>query len=196
MSEKTVFVIPGFRQKADNKAYKEIAKILKGEGYRPILTNIPWKQTTISENTAYFLKQFKKIKTKEKYILGFSFGAMIAFIASTKVKVSGLILCSLSPYFQEDVLKDNNKWASSISTARYEDFSKLHAGTLAKNIKSGQTHFLYGAKEAKTLIKRVTETYGHIRSTRKHLIPIREAEHNIGDKRYLYKIQQIAKTLH
>ncbi|MCL5071361.1 MAG: alpha/beta hydrolase [Actinobacteria bacterium] len=109
---KTIFIIPGYRQRPENKAYKDLAKIVKAEGYNPVLISIPWKQTTISENCEYFLKLFKKINADEKYILGFSFGAMIAFLASTKISVSGLILCSLSPYFKEDLSELDENWLS------------------------------------------------------------------------------------
>ncbi|MFI5265598.1 MAG: hypothetical protein ACHQT7_02540, partial [Candidatus Levyibacteriota bacterium] len=105
--EKVIFIIPGFRQSTTSTAYKEIAKVLKSEGYHPILVKIPWKGSTISSSTEYFLKRFNKIDAKKKYILGFSYGAMIAFLAATKVKTTGLILCSMSPYFKEDLSKSN-----------------------------------------------------------------------------------------
>ncbi|MBI4080314.1 MAG: hypothetical protein HY430_00920 [Candidatus Levybacteria bacterium] len=194
-AEKIVYIIPGFKQRTSGKAYKEIAAILKSEGYHPILITIPWKKTSISENTAYFLKEYKKVLAKKEYILGFSFGAMIAFLAATKVNTTGLILCSLSPYFQEDLEKMKKNPAAQITRRRYKDFSKLHCSSLAKRVKAGQIHMLYGAKEAKTLIKRVTETYGHLSSTDKYLIPIEKTTHDIGDKRYLTKIHQIAKIM-
>ncbi|RJQ36944.1 hypothetical protein C4559_04405 [Candidatus Microgenomates bacterium] len=195
MNKKIIYIIPGYRHKPANKAYKEIAKILKNEGYSPVLINISWKQTTISENTRYFLKEYKKINSRKKYILGFSYGAMIAFLASTKVAVSGLILCSLSPYFKEDFAKTKNKLISSITVNRYEDFLSLESTTLVKQIKAKKILLLYGVKEAKPLIKRVNETYDQILSLNKYLIPIKETDHNIGDRRYLNTIHQVAKGL-
>lgn len=103
---------------------------------------------------------------------------MIAFIASTKVEVCGLILCSLSPYFKEDLPS-----------------SRFHCDTVAKKTKAKQILMLYGAKEAKSLIKRATEAFDQISSAHKYLIPIRETEHNIGDKKYLNIIHQVAKVL-
>lgn len=187
-AKKTIFIIPGYRHTPTHKAYKEIAKVLQNEGYSPILIAIPWKQTTISENTKYFLKEYKKIHRKKKYILGFSLGAMIAFLASTKVEVSGLILCSLSPYFKEDLQKVSN-------SLRYQDFSKLHCATLAKQIKAEQILMLYGSKEARILIKRVKEAFYQISSKQKYLFSIKETDHNIGDKKYLRTIHQVAKEL-
>src|SRR5688572_27819883 len=102
-SRKTIFIIPGYRHGPTNKAYQSLAQILKSEGYEPIVVAIPWKKSTISENTQHFLKTYNKTKAGKKYVMGFSYGAMIAFIAATKVDVEGLILCSLSPFFSEDV---------------------------------------------------------------------------------------------
>ncbi len=179
VEQKIVFIIPGYKHKPSHKAYTHLAKILENEGYQPILVPIPWESTTISENATYFLKEYKKIKAKKKYILGFSFGAMIAFIAATKVRASGVILCSLSPYFKEDV-----------------SFSQLRCATLAKQIKAEQIHLLYGKNEARSVIRRVSETYRQISVTQKYLIPIKDTEHDIGNRRYLHTIAQIARVLH
>lgn len=192
MKKKLIYVIPGFRHQPKQKAYKEIAKILKTEGYQPILVPVSWRQSTISENTEKFLKVYKKIKTRKKYILGFSFGAMIALLASTKVNAAGLILCSLSPYFQEDIKRVKK---SSVSQMMKDDFSTLHCGTLVKQIKAKQIHMLYGAKETKSLINRVINTFDQMLLADKYLISIKLAEHDIGDKRYLRVINQVAREL-
>lgn len=194
-TKKTVFIIPGYKHRPSQKAYKQLSKMLKKEGYHPIPITIPWKQTTISENTEYFLKRFKKIRRKEKYILGFSYGAMIAFLASTKVSTAGLILCSLSPYFKEDVTKVSAYAASSITTPQYEDFSKLHCARLARKVKAKQILFLHGEKETKPLIKRVHEAFGHISSKHKYLVSIKKADHDIGNKNYLRTIHHVTQGL-
>ena len=159
-SKKIIFIIPGFRQRTTSKAYKELSEVLKDEGYTPILVKITWRNSTISENTKHFLKVYKKNRARKKYILGFSYGAMIAFIAASQVNTSGLILCSLSPYFSEDVSKlknlrfsaGRNKAISTLMENRYRDFSKLHYRTLAKLIKTRQVLMLYGRQETRSLI--------------------------------------------
>lgn len=177
-AKKTIFIIPGYRHLPTNKAYKEIVKLLKKEGYYPIVVNLSWKSTNFLQNTEIFLKKYKKINRKKKYILGFSFGAMVGFLASTKVDVSGVILCSLSPYFKEDLKS-----------------SSLQSKILAKRIKARQVLMLYGSKEEWSLRKRVNETFDHIKHTNKYLFSIKSAEHNIGDKRYLQTIHQAARVL-
>lgn len=187
-SKKTILIIPGFRHSPLQHAYKTLSKTLKKEGYYPIVVKIPWKKTTISENTEYFLKVYKSIRRKEKYILGFSYGAMIAFIASTKVSTKGLILCSLSPYFKEDVSKKHFKEISNVTPLRYEDFRHLSCDILAKKVKAKHVLMLYGDKESPLLIKRVTQAFKHISTKEKYLVPIKKTEHNISDKRYLRTI--------
>lgn len=191
MSRKTIFIIPGYKHSPTKRAYKNISKILKAQGFEPVTIDIPWEKT-ISKNVKYFLKEFKKIKTAEKYILGFSLGAMIAFVASTKVKVKGLILCSLSPYFKEDLSNLRDPWISDVMK---KDFSKLRCAGLAKKIKARKILMLYGTEEARSLINRVTETYGQLPSRNKHLVKVKETGHNIGNERYLRKISLAAKRL-
>lgn len=192
IATRTIFIIPGFKHTPTTKAYKELARMLKKDGYRPILVTLPWKQTTISQNTNLFLKKYKKITTRKKYILGFSFGAMVAFIASTKVNSSGLILCSLSPYFKEDLRSVKKSYVSEIMK---EDFATLHCKTLAKQVKAKQILMLYGALETRSLKNRVTNAFDQIESTHKYLFQIKATEHDLGDKRYLHTIHQAAKTL-
>lgn len=177
--KKTIFIIPGYRQSSTSKAYKAIAVLFAQHGYEPIILSFSWKQS-ILQNTEYFLKEYKKVRRKKKYILGFSFGAMIAFLAATKVKVSGLILCSLSPFFKEDSKKE---------------FFDLQFAQLVKKVKADQIVLLYGVKEARSLINRVKETFLHISSKKKKLLPIKNTDHSIGNKNYLQIIHQAVKIL-
>lgn len=192
--QKAIFIIPGFRQSPTSRAYKELAKVLKADGYSPIMVKISWKNSTISQNSTYFLKKFERTSARKKYILGFSYGAMIALISATKVKSSGVILCSLSPYFKEDISK-TNKAVSTLMAQRYKDFSKLHCGTLARQLKTKQIVMLYGTEESKPLIRRATRAFSQIVSHKKYLIPVLKTEHDIGSKRYLSTIDLAARAL-
>ena len=178
LRKKTIFIIPGHRQLPTNKAYKEIVKFLKKEGYHPIIVSLSWRNNGFLDNTEYFLKKYKKVNREKKYILGFSFGAMVAFLASTKVDVSGLILCSLSPYFKEDL-----------------ESSSLHFADLVKQIKAKQILMVYGTKEERTLIRRVRKAYADMPLENKYLYTIKGIDHTIGNKKYLQTIHQAAKFL-
>lgn len=189
MRNKAIFIIPGYRQSATSKTYQEIAATFRNEGFSPILVKIPWKNSTISDNTEYFLEKYKKIKARRKYILGFSYGAMIAFITTTKVSASGLILCSLSPYFKEDLPKKTTAAQSMLMIDRFNDFQKFHSGKIAKATKAKKVLMLYGAQESLPLIRRVVKTFSKIPS-KKHLIKVSRTEHEIGNHRYLNAISK------
>ncbi len=191
---KVIFVIPGFEESVLADGYREVEKIIKAEGYMPVLVDVSWDGTTVSENTEKFLKVYNNIEADKKYILGFSFGAMIAFLASTKVEVTGLILCSLSPYFSEDLPKIGKYWTPS-TLKRYQDFAGLSCNVLAKQLKTQQVLMLYGEEEDKSLVNRVRDAFEKINLSNKYLVPITGAEHNIGDARYLLRIHQVAHRL-
>lgn len=199
--EKFVFIVPGYRHKPTNKGYREIRKLLKKEGYSPISVAIPWKKSTISENTEFFLKKYKdivakkQIKPRQIYILGFSFGAMIAFLAATKISVKGLILCSLSPYFKEDLSKNKPTRLTVLQEKRWKDFSSFRNSNLSEKIKAKRIFMLYGTKESRSLIKRVTATFKKVSAQKKYLFPILNTQHDIADKKYLYTLHSIAKEI-
>lgn len=189
MSKKgTFFIIPGFRQKPTGKSYSEIASFLRKEGFNPAVIEIPWSRQSITENVEYFLKQYKKSRVKNKYILGFSYGAMIAFIASSHVSPEGLVLCSLSPYFKNDL--KHKRTVKNIN-----EFAQVNSTTIARTTRAKKVLMLYGKNEAKDLIKRASETFSDIKLENKFLIPVENVQHELGNKEYLFSIHASARIL-
>lgn len=187
----TVFIVPGYNHCPADPAYQEIAKIITQQGLLPMPIAIPWKNVPISQGTDYFLRQIKKKSQKKAgktYILGFSYGAMIAFMASTQIPVSGLILCSLSPYFREDLLKANRDEPR-------EDFVNISCHTISKKIKAKKVMMLYGENEDRSLKHRVTEAFHTIPITQKTLMQIENTDHEIGNRRYLDSVSSVIHTL-
>lgn len=181
----TFFIIPGFRQRATNKTYKEISNFLKKEGFTPVIVPVEWSKNSIQENAEHFVNVYSKSRSRRKYVLGFSYGAMIALIASSKIQIEGLVLCSLSPYFKND-LKHNS---------RKTEYVHLDSSKLAKKTKAKKILMLYGKNEAKDLVKRVSETFIDLKLQNKYLIPVESAEHNIGHKEYLFSIHASTRVL-
>lgn len=170
-----------------------MAKMLKNEGFYPVFATVDWKKT-ISENADAFLSQYTAIRRKEKFILGYSYGAMIALLTSTKIRTSGLILCSLSPYFREDITRKRVKF-SDLPEEMQDDFYRLSCKNLVKKVKTKHVVMLYGDKESKTLIRRVSETFTQFTLKKKLLLSVKKTEHDISDKRYLHTIDFAAQQL-
>ena len=71
---------------------------------------------------------------------------------------------------------------------------KVAVDFIIDNIKAKKILMLYGSQEARSLIKRVKETFEQIDSKQKHLVSIRKTEHEIGNKRYIESIHLAAKN--
>mgnify|MGYP000845411952 FL=1 len=113
--KKIAYIIPGFKESSLRQSgYKKIAGYLKEKGIESIQVEIDWKYETparFKDFLAQFLNQYKRPKKDtEVYLVGFSFGAVTAFLAEAKIKPKALILCSLSPYFKEDLMKMRPSW--------------------------------------------------------------------------------------
>ncbi len=191
--KKILFIIPGYTHKVADRPYRKIKELFEEKGFIVIPVQIHWKDTTISENVIQFLKEFKKIKTIKTYVLGFSFGAIIAYLASTKVQFSLQILCSLSPYFQEDIPYIKKSWIKSIGKRRFDNFSQISNSTIAPKVKT-RSILLYGTKEGEFINRRANETYQSL-TCEKELIFLDGVKHDIGDEHYLKQIKLIAEQL-
>ena len=194
MSSKIVFIIPGFRHKISHKGYGLLKKTLQKEGFRVIPIAVPWKGSTIAGNTSFFLEKFSKkleklgVASKDVYCLGFSYGALIAFLVATKIPVKGLFLCSLSPFFKEDLPKHYTV-LSKLQEKRFDEFAKLRHSLLVKKIRAKSVCMLYGEKESTALINRSKKTFRAISVKTKYLFSIKKTDHAISDKKYINAIQ-------
>lgn len=195
MSTKVVFLIPGFRHKVSHSGYNLLKKRLQKYGFRVVPVAIPWSGSTIADNTEFFMKKYMEkleklnVSSKDVYLLGFSYGALIAFLAATKISVKGLLLCSLSPFFKEDLPKKLPKNSSTLQTIRYKTFAALQNKKLAPKVKAKSVCMLYGEKESTALINRSKKTFRVIASKKKYLFAISKTQHNISDKKYINAIQ-------
>jgi len=91
---KTYF-IPGYKWPSDKESYPALM------GYDFEFIPIKWERRTINDYVAQVLEVIQK-EDQPFALAGFSFGAVTAMIVATKIKPERLLLCSVSPYFQED----------------------------------------------------------------------------------------------
>ena len=191
--KRVVFVLPGFKHSPDRKIYKNVILAFESKGIKSIPVKINWEHRTISQINEDFLKEYNSVSAEEKYLFGFSFGAVIALITSTKVYPKAQILCSISPYFKEDLPFIFKSWKKMIGKKRMEDFKNLSISDFAPKVKT-ETYLLYGTKETKFIEKRAKDTFGKLRSKR-HLVAVDSARHDIGNPRYLDEIKKVVSSL-
>ncbi len=192
-SSKTFFIIPGFKTQAKDKSYKWLVTFLEDKGVMVTKTPILWNYKTLSKNAEEFVEFFNKHKTKENYILGFSYGAVIALLTANLLKPKMIYLCSLSADFSEDSNAMGLWLKKYIGVKRYEDTKTRSGKLIAKELLVPSVIF-YGEQEGKeypSLKNRCEETSRLAKNSR--LIIVKNTPHQIDFPEY---IEAIKKTLH
>ena len=103
MKTKTIFLLPGFKQKAASGYFEPISSFLKSKKFHVIKVPVRWDYRTMSDYVSDFKEFYLKHKTGNDYFFGFSYGAVIAFISAVELKTKKIYLCSLSGDFKEDL---------------------------------------------------------------------------------------------
>ena len=110
---------------------------------------------------------------------------MIAFISAPDVDPARLYLCSLSPYFKEDIPTLKNWWKTYMGKRRMNDFAHHKAKAIAKEI-SCPTRIFCGEAESKkfpTLLKRCEQAERDIKNAQ--LVIPENAPHEINFPSYV-----------
>lgn len=190
--KKVVYIIPGFKHSPKRKIYKDVGNLFKKKKFDVVYVTIDWKYKTISDWIEQFMKNYYGNNSK-KYLFGFSYGAVISLLVSIETTVETQILCSLSPYFKEDLPSLFKTWKKNIGKNRVREFEKLEMAKLAPLVKT-RTFLLYGTKEGKFIKKRAKDTFEKLK-TEKYLIPVDKAKHDIGNEHYLREIEKVVDRL-
>ena len=193
MEKPVIYIIPGFKHSPQRKEYQTIAEFFKTKNFDVILVKIDWKYKTVLQWVEQFLTKYYKNENKKKYFFGFSYGAVISFVASTKVDVDTQILCSLSPYFNEDLSGLFKSWRRMIGKRRIEHFKELRMADLAPLVKT-ETFLLYGTHEGKFIETRAKDTYEKLKC-KKSLISVDGSKHDISNPEYVKQIEKVISSL-
>lgn len=189
---KVAFIIPGWGDSVKWDRYKKIVPLLVSKKIRPVLVDIDWNHKTMTDYVNQFTKIYEKNKAKEVYVIGFSWGAIIGLLASQKINPKVLILCSLSPFFNEDLEYLRKRWKNKLGKRRLEDFRTYSFKKIAKNVRC-RTILLAGTEEHKLLLRRVNDANNKLKNS--ELVIIRGAKHNISRREYLDCIREIIYSL-
>ena len=183
-------IIPGGWHKPTEKCYQWMIRYYKDQGFEVRMITINWQRQVMSDYVDQFKEQFVKEDGMKEYVLGFSFGAMIAFIAANEIKPDKLFLCSLSPYFSEDKKFIQKSSRRFLGVHRLEDFKKYKAKCLAQTI-TVPTIVFCGEREGKRypqLFKRCKETAAQL--TQAKFIVVPDAPHEIDYPTYIQSIKK------
>lgn len=104
----------------------------------------------MSDYVKQFRKQLYHAKDEEVYLFGFSFGAMVAFIASAEINPKLQLLCSLSPYFKEDLPHLKKSWKNYFGKKRMADMKTFSFNEFSRKTQC-RTILVAGTKEGAAL---------------------------------------------
>ncbi|HUP26621.1 MAG TPA: hypothetical protein VM124_03195 [Candidatus Limnocylindrales bacterium] len=194
----TAFLISGFelnRTAADGQ-YSELRNAIASKGYEVMPVDIKWNYHTMSRFVSEFKAFYLNKASKHNVIIGNSFGAMAAMITAPELKPDKIILCSLSPFFQEDIprFQPPEKLTNWFGRRRVEDFSTISATATANKINRANTKSIlfYGEQEKKKhkkLVDRVISTAHDLKGSQ--LIEIPGTPHSFRDPRYVIAISKV-----
>ena len=190
MTQKTFFIIPGFKEQATDKNYAWLFEFLKNKNYEVVPVPVTWNHKTLSKNAEQLIKFFKKYNSDENYILGFSYGAVLAMLIVNRVRPKKLYLCSLSPDFSEDLKFMSSDIKKYIGKRRILDIESRSGMKIAKELNVSTTIF-YGEREGweyPQLKKRCEETAKLARNAK--LIVVKDAPHKIDFPSYIDAIKK------
>jgi alpha/beta superfamily hydrolase len=147
----------------------------------------------LSENLSEFLMIVDRHPLENKYVLGFSFGALIPLLASTKFTFRRQILCSLSPCFKEDLAVMKPSWKRAIGKHRASDLMEICSMEELAHVKTPTT-IMVGEREPKEIMKRSRQVYAAL-NAEKQFVVVEGTRHNLSDERYLTKLTMIIPSI-
>lgn len=184
--QKVLFIIPGFGETPKDPPYKKITDMAIKAGYVPQIIPIHWNYRAMSQYIEQARSIIGKTKSDDISILGFSFGAFIAFEISKNIRCKKLFLCSLSPFFKEDLSSVTPTAKYFLGKRRMLDFKQYQFPKKT----SCFSYFLFGEKEWDASLKKM-ETRLKKLSGEKRLLFVENTSHDIRTPEYLNKIKEI-----
>lgn len=185
-----IYILPGWGHRITDENYRNLIAIISKK-----YTYIPLRLFTrnrkyslggpapLSEIIHGIINQVSSSAMPRDTIMGFSIGALEAYLAARRVRFTHVLLCSLPPVLGEDLNWYKKKELSDFSAIQLREMKKLdYAPLLAKKVT-----LLYGSKEHPVLKGRA-EKLGRRKGWRAIEIP--EAEHDM-DAVYLAGVKKV-----
>ena len=183
--KKKLYIIPGFGETMKDKPYKEIQKNAKDKGYEVIPIDLSWNRHTMSDWIREAREKVLKYGDNNSFVLGFSFGAFMAIELSKEFSFRKVFVCSLSPYYSEDLKFIPKVAINWLGKKRVADFKKYKFPT---NIKT-KVVFMVGDSEWKFAQKRISERFKKWKGVKSFKI-INDSKHDIGSLKYLEELKK------
>ncbi|OGD66782.1 hypothetical protein A2442_01505 [Candidatus Campbellbacteria bacterium RIFOXYC2_FULL_35_25] len=125
--EKIIYIIPGLGENCNLLRYKKLAEALQFSGYKVNCVNPDWYMPISG--------QVFKIE-KEAILLGFSFGAILAYLVAQKYPCKKVIFASMSPIQKFSFKELEKDFRRDIAPKLGKKLAKERGTELARDIKN------------------------------------------------------------
>lgn len=189
--KKTLYLIPGFGETSSDPAYVRISRVAKEAGYHVVPFDPTWDRSAATRWVADFSRIVERDGAKNASVIGFSFGAYIAVLAAKKYDFNRLYLCSLSPYFKDDLPHIPDAAWKALGSRRKADFS---SHSFPEDIGASAVFFV-GEHEIRYELQAVEKRYRAWKGEKKYIV-VPDADHDLESGEYLDSLLSEIKVLH
>ena len=186
--DSVVYIIPGYTENVRTRGYRQVIRFFKQKHIKPVVVNIHWKYHTMLDYLDQFIAQYKPLAGRKTYLFGFSFGAMVAFLASSLINPDKLYLCSLSPYFKEDLTYIKKRGRKALGKRKIRDFKTISFHDIAKKVFC-KTILVAGNQESPDVLRRAYLARHEITKAKFYLA--KGATHDLSQPEYLNALKKI-----
>lgn len=165
--KQNLLIIPGFGESTDEFPYQFLSKKYKKK-FNVIMHNPIWKYRTASDWLRGLQGIINSIDVPNTTVVSFSFGAYITLIASEIYPFHKVILCSVSPFFREQLSHLPKPAEVFLGKRRFADFSthKIPKTIISPSVfLFGSADWSVGIDEAKRLAKVYKGTFEVVPNT-------------------------------
>lgn len=181
-----IYLIPWYKHTIETSWYRELIVKFEEQWYEVEFIEISWKYKVMSN---YITQADEQIKgTEDSLILGFSFWAMISLKIAEKYTFQKVILCSLSPYFSEDLALLPLRYKLNLWIRRWIDFGRNYSENNIQNAQWNQYTMIYGWVETQRLQARCWKMIEKLNIDKIWIVD--EVGHDIADETYQKMILQ------
>ncbi|MGF7229636.1 MAG: hypothetical protein ACQR33_06700 [Candidatus Saccharibacteria bacterium] len=202
MEKKTILFAPGRNEGLTSRPYGDVLNALEDIGYTARFVDIDWtvKAPTADGVARQLEAAYEEYPDTSQVILGgFSFGAVAALLVAARQvedrQPTGLVLASLSPFFQEDLASTsftNELLAAGYSARQLEGYKQMVFAEIAKHI-SCNVQLFVGYDERAELAFRSEEAERILPHAQ--LTTVLDVGHDVADPLYVATMQAHLSTV-
>lgn len=184
----TALIVPGFGEDIHNASYRKIIHFFKDKRIHAELVHITWKHNTISDFILQVMKECRKHSKSRIYLMGYSYGAFIAFLTAPFIGPHRLFLCSPSPFFKEDVRDLEPSLLRFLGKRRLKEIQKISLRAWSKFIPPHAV-ITVGSEEHPQVVHRAKHAHQLLRGSLLRIV--RGADHKLNDPAYIKTIKTL-----